>query len=79
MNVQIIEESRTDLDTYGRVSDAFQVRARYRVVPKGRRPSDLTLVEEAVPPYVKDYDSLEGGPATWSDRWDLSTWGVLAA
>jgi GNAT superfamily N-acetyltransferase len=30
-------------------------------------------------PYIKDYDSLSGGPLGWQQRWDMSQWGILAA
>ena len=35
------------------------------------------LTERGVEPYVKDYDASE--PPAFADRWDTSTWGLLAA
>jgi GNAT superfamily N-acetyltransferase len=29
-------------------------------------------------PFVKDYDALES-PATWAERFDVSTWGLITA
>lgn len=74
MNVQIVEETAASLKEYGAVSIAFRVASRFRVDSHGE------LVEEAIPPYVKDYDALtEEGPLSWTRRWDVGTWAFLAA
>jgi GNAT superfamily N-acetyltransferase len=41
----------------------------------------MSLTEMPVAdPYVKDYDSVDGGaPARWADRFDVSNWGLLSA
>lgn len=30
-------------------------------------------------PYLKDYDSIDGVPAVWPERFDLSNWGLISA
>ena len=64
---------------YATVSIAFEVRRIFEVV--GDDPSSANLVERTIdPPWTKDYDSVQDeGPSSWPNRWDISTWGILAA
>jgi ribosomal protein S18 acetylase RimI-like enzyme len=72
--VQVVEETPHSLTEYAAVPIAFRVTSRFQVEP------DLRLVEEAVTPYLKDYDALaEEGPLSWPRRWDIRNWGILAA
>src|SRR5690242_4965865 len=48
------------------------------VQPGGLAGFDLRLRGVRCP-YVKDYDSLDGGPHNWAQRFDLSKWALLAA
>jgi len=74
MNVRIVEETVDSLQEYRTIPIAFRVASRFRV------DAGQGLVEEAVAPYVKDYDATSGeGPPSWRTRWDVSNWGVLAA
>ncbi len=68
------------LAEYGRVPISFRVESRFRVEPVQGGLGGLRLVEEAVVPYVKDYDAVpEEGPSSWPRRWDIAHWGVLSA
>jgi ribosomal protein S18 acetylase RimI-like enzyme len=80
MHVAVHEESVADLGAYASISIAFEVGEVLDVeVMEGglggiglrRRALDLR--------YVKDYDALDGGPARWAQRFDLSNWCLLAA
>ena len=79
--MKIVEEPVTRLAEHGRIPIAYEVRSRYRTDPTDNGLSGIALVEEPVdPPYVKDYDQTsEEGPARWLGRWDMSSWGLLAA
>ena len=81
VGLRVIEERPETLSAYARVPIAFEVRSRLRVEPVRGGLGGLSLVEEEVdPPYVKDYDAIEGeGPASWPERFDLSRWGILSA
>jgi GNAT superfamily N-acetyltransferase len=74
MAIQVLEETVAALDGYRSVPISFRVTSRFRV------EADLRLLEEAVPSYVKDYDTImDEGAHPWARRWDLSNWGVLGA
>lgn len=80
MDLRVIEEHPETLSEYGTVPIAFEVRSRLRVEPVRGGLGGLSLVEEEVDPYVKDYDVIEGeGPARWAEKFDLSRWGILSA
>lgn len=78
MTVQIREESPASLDAYGEVPISFLVTRRLHMVQGDGilpRPAEVPVD----PPWVKDYDVDAGPPRRLVDRWNLSTWGVLAA
>lgn len=78
--MKVLVEAITVLSEYGKVPIAFRVTSRFRVEPIQSGLGGLALVEEPVPPYVKDYDAIAGeGPEHWPERWDISRWGVLSA
>jgi ribosomal protein S18 acetylase RimI-like enzyme len=80
MQFDIIEESTDKLEDYGTVSIAFRVDRRYRVDPVLAGLGGLLITEEPVArPYIKDYDTENGGPQSWPSRWNTSVWGVFAA
>ncbi|HEX8475279.1 MAG TPA: GNAT family N-acetyltransferase [Pyrinomonadaceae bacterium] len=80
MAVEIIEESSAALPEYESVPIAFRVASRFLVVPIDGGLGGLSLVEEMVAPYVKDYDANESErPSRWPQRWDVSHWGILSA
>ena len=81
MCVKIIEEPVARLAEHGQVPIAYEVTSRLRPDPVEGGLGGIALVEEPVdPPYVKDYDATsEEGPARWLGRWDMSSWGLLAA
>ncbi len=79
MRVEVSEEPLAALESYGRISIAFEVRTVLEVAGQGAGGFVLTerVVEE---PYVKDYDAIEGEePARWAGRFDVSNWGLFAA
>lgn len=82
--VQIIVESPGDpglWEQYASIPIAFTVTSRLVVTAIENGLGGLRLTEEPViPPYVKDYDAIEGeGPTHWPRTFDLSPWGILAA
>jgi ribosomal protein S18 acetylase RimI-like enzyme len=76
-HVQIVEEPIVaSLADYARVPIAFLVEKVLDVREAEGRP---VLSERKIAvPYVKDFDRDEH-PTTWSARFDLSKWGLLAA
>ena len=81
MPIEIVEPSSDSLRDYGKIPISFTVDSRYRVEAVDRGLGGWTLTEEPVaPPYVKDYDDVEGErPLRWARRWDVSNWVFLAA
>ena len=80
MPIEIIEESSSILLQYEKVPIAFSVETRFLVVPIDNGLGGLTLIEETVTPYVKNYDAFENErPSAWSKRFDISRWGIFAA
>ena len=79
IEVQILEQAPDDLEEYGSVPIAFEVRSILKVDFLGDNGlGGLSLNEEmVVSPWVKDYD-FDGGPTRWR-RWDISHWGILSA
>jgi GNAT superfamily N-acetyltransferase len=77
----IAQEPAASLAEYGRVPIAFRVDRLLEVSPIDAGLGGILLRERAVdPPYVKDYDAIEGNdPAGWASRWDVSNWGILSA
>lgn len=80
-DIRIMEQSVDDLREYGTVPIAFQVEQIFDVTTIDNGLGGIVLqLRDVENPYVKDYDGIRGeGPARWSDRWDISNWGVLAA
>lgn len=80
MTIEVREESLAALAEYARVPIAFEVRSVLDVDVRDGGLGGFMLSERAVEaPYAKDYDALDGGPARWPARFDLSKWGLLAA
>jgi GNAT superfamily N-acetyltransferase len=81
MELELREEPMAALVEYARVSIAFEVD---RVLVVSVDADDLgrfVLTERKVPtPFVKDYDSIDGGePTQWAERFDMSNWGLISA
>lgn len=75
--IEITAASPEVLGEYARISIAFEVRSVFDVL--GAAPP-FTLAERPIEaPYVKDYDVLDGGPAMWPGRFDLSGWRLFVA
>lgn len=81
MTVEIREETAAALPEYSRVPIAFWVESRFRVEPVLGGLGGLTLAEEPVTPYVKDYDANREvpRPVGWAMRWNIANWGILGA
>lgn len=81
MDLKIREEPVSCLPEYGQTPIFFEVDRIYEVIVRDGGLGGFELRERAVnPPYLKDYDAIEGeGPTRWAKRWDLSNWGVLSA
>ena len=80
MTIKIELESAAALSQYSQVPIAFWVRSQLRVELIDNGLGGIHFSEEAVTPYLKDYDALPGeSPIHWPERWDVSRWGFLAA
>ncbi|HSU17733.1 MAG TPA: GNAT family N-acetyltransferase [Longimicrobium sp.] len=80
MNIDIADEGFGAIAEYARVPIAFEVRAVLDVVARDGGLGGLLLAERSVDaPYLKNYDALDGGPAGWAARFDVSSWGLLVA
>jgi GNAT superfamily N-acetyltransferase len=80
MMMEVREEPMSSLAEYARVPIAFEVRTVLDLDVRDGGLGGIVLAERAVEAsYIKDYDALDGGPAQWSARFDLSRWGLLAA
>ncbi|HEX5435887.1 MAG TPA: GNAT family N-acetyltransferase [Gemmatimonadaceae bacterium] len=81
MPLEITEESAASLASYAQVPIAFEVRTVLDVVDSDHGLGGLTLTPRMLDvPYVKDYDADPAHhPLRWAERFDLSTWGFLAA
>ncbi|MGH2543364.1 MAG: GNAT family N-acetyltransferase [Ardenticatenaceae bacterium] len=78
--VKIEEVGVESLQRYAEIPIAFDVESVLRVELVNDGLGGILLEEERVhPPYRKDYDALDGGPAKWPDRFDISNWGILLA
>ena len=79
MSPRVEVETAPALDEYARVPIAFTVRRVLDCTAVEGGLGGLALAERAVEaPYVKDYDALES-PAQWAERFDLRSWGFVAA
>ena len=81
MTIEVREEPiAAALAEYAGVPIAFTVRVVLDVVVRESGLGGLLLVPRDVDePYEKDYDALDGGPAGWPARFDLSRWTLFAA
>ena len=80
MRFEVREEPLAALAEYAAVPIAFEVRRVLAWRPSTAGLGGFALAERAVDaPYVKDYDAVDGGPARWAERFDLSSWGLLGA
>ena len=73
-----------DLGVYASVPIRFEVRSRLRVALLDGGLGGMRLIEEYVqPPYVKDYDTQDGGdlpdPLRWPEEVDVREWGCFLA
>jgi len=81
MNLEITEEPITAAVGLAHIPIAFQVESVLDLSPRDGGLGGLILSERRLDiPYVKDYDTLEGeGPTQWSERFDVSNWGLIVA
>jgi GNAT superfamily N-acetyltransferase len=81
MAIKISEESSEVLADYEKVPIAFRVETVFRVELVENGLGGIKLIEEAAAkPFVKDYDALPAErPSRWSERFNLSNWGILSA
>jgi GNAT superfamily N-acetyltransferase len=81
VKLEIREEAITHLDAHGALSIGFDVERVLDVEERELGLGGLVLVERRLErSYRKDYDSIAGNsPRYWSKRFDVSSWGLLAA
>lgn len=80
MPIEVGEEPFSAIHDYAAIPIAFEVRRILDVGVTGGGLGGFVLSERPVHvPYMKDYDALDGGPARWAGRFDVSNWGLLSA
>jgi GNAT superfamily N-acetyltransferase len=81
MNVEISEEPIIAASQLALIPIAFEVESVFDVSPRDGGLGGLILSERKLDaPYVKDYDAIGGeGPTQWSERFDMSNWGLIVA
>ncbi|HEY1628561.1 MAG TPA: GNAT family N-acetyltransferase [Tepidisphaeraceae bacterium] len=76
MKIQISEEPIAALAEQARLSAAFRVD---RIFELSQQADRFVLSERNLDvPYLKDYDAIEN-PIHWATRFDVSSWGYIAA
>jgi GNAT superfamily N-acetyltransferase len=81
VDIRISEAPITSVAELARVSIAFRVDRVLDVEERAGGAGRFVLSERAIdPPYVKDYDAIEGnGLAALASRFDVSKWGLIVA
>lgn len=79
MAFSIAEVGKESLGEYSKVPIAFEVKSVLEVDRVQGGLGGLALTEAPVDqPYIKDYDaSPDGGPARWTEKFDLSNWAIF--
>ncbi len=68
------------LSEYARIPIAFTVTSIFDVESIDKGLSGMRLQEKQIAaPYTKDYDSYDGGPERWPQRFDVSNWAFFLA
>jgi GNAT superfamily N-acetyltransferase len=80
MDIHIEGISAQKLSEYARVPIAFTVTSIFTVESDDNGLGGMHMQEKPVAsPYVKDYDSYEGGPERWPQRFDVRNWAFFLA
>lgn len=73
-------ESIANLDRHGETSIELEVRTILGVELVEGGLGGVLLTEVTVDdPWVKNYDTADGGPSQWASRFDVSNWGLFGA
>ena len=75
--MNVVEESWSSVAQHAQIPIAFVVEGVLEIGEKHAGGFDLAE-RRLDSPYLKDYDALES-PTTWEERFDVSTWGLIAA
>ena len=79
IELEIIELPQGELDRYARIPIAFEVASIFDVC-EGLADNNLLSERVVQPPYVKDYDSLEGAsPSSWPSLFSGFDWQMFGA
>jgi GNAT superfamily N-acetyltransferase len=81
VNLDVHEEQLDLLIEHARIPIAYLVDSIFEVAIIEGGLGGITLTERTVDvPYLKDYDAIRGeGPTRWPERFDISSWGLIAA
>lgn len=80
MDVRIEGIGVQRLPEYARIPIAFTVTSVFDIELINKGLSGMHMQEKQVTsPYVKDYDSYDGNPALWPQRFDVSNWAFFLA
>jgi GNAT superfamily N-acetyltransferase len=81
MNIEITEESIIAAAELVHVPIAFEVASVFDVSTSDAGLGGITLSERRLDiPYMKDYDTVGAeNPTQWSERFDISNWGLNVA
>lgn len=80
MDVEVREEPASILADFARIPISFEVGSVCDVTGPDDAGAFVLAERRLADPWVKDYDADSGeGPTRWAHRFDLSSWGFLAA
>lgn len=80
MNTRISLNTADSLERYAQIPLAFSTSSIFEVVLPQAGLQGISLQEHRLPqPFSKNYDSLDGGPLGWPERFDVSAWRFLLA
>ena len=74
------EEPLSALEEHARIPIVFKVDRLLVMSVENAGMGGFILSERKLDvPYIKDYDTIDGGPAAWTKRFDVSNWGLISA
>jgi ribosomal protein S18 acetylase RimI-like enzyme len=80
MDMRIKRIGVQDLAEYAHIPSAFTVTSVFDIESTNDGLGGMRMQEKQVPsPYVKDYDTYDGGPERWLQRFDVSNWAFFLA
>lgn len=73
------EPTRKVLKEYSNISIEYKVDSVYNLEWKNNGLGGIMIVEEAIDPYYKNYDSIDDNPSLLLEEFNLENWSVVSA